>query len=210
MTRGCHSDHGIGAVSASGITSSDGGASTPINAVKRGIAGWPGSPTLPHLGGPRLASSVVLGFLTDRDRGELRCLLCDPAAADAHFQRVRIWENDLWRLSAVLQGPIPGFAHLEPRRHIPFITDLNGPEAATLGQVLARITKTLRDAAGAETTYVYVFGDHAPHLHFNLAPHRSGDALRGGPGLLDPDAPDADLSTHQAIAAAARNMLAAP
>ncbi|HYN72122.1 MAG TPA: hypothetical protein VES60_06430 [Nakamurella sp.] len=111
------------------------------------------------------------------------CLLCDPAAADAAFDRVRLWENNLWRLSAVLRGPIPGFAHLEPRRHIPYVTDLDGPEAATFGAVLARVTEALRMAADAEKTYVYAFGDHVPHFHVNLAPHRAGDALRGGPGL---------------------------
>jgi diadenosine tetraphosphate (Ap4A) HIT family hydrolase len=135
------------------------------------------------------------------------CLLCDPAAADAEFRRERIWQDDLWRLSAVLQGPIPGFAHLEPKRHIPFITDLDGAEAATLGGVLAKSTAALRDAAGAEKTYVYVFGDHTPHLHFNLAPHRVGDSLRGGPGLLESDAVEADPETHRAVAAAVRRIL---
>jgi hypothetical protein len=67
-------------------------------------------------------------------------MLCLPEIADANFQRVRLWEDDLWRLSAVLQGPIPGFAHLEPRRHIPYITDLDGAEALTLGSVLAAVT----------------------------------------------------------------------
>jgi len=41
---------------------------------------------------------------------------------------------------------------------VPFITDLDGPEAVTLGSVLARATRVLRDAAGVEKTYVYVFG----------------------------------------------------
>lgn len=138
-----------------------------------------------------------------------QCMLCTPVTADAHFQRVRLWEDALWRLSAVLQGPIPGFAHLEPRRHIPFITDLDGAEAVTLGPVLARVTGVLREAAGADRTYVYVFGDHTPHLHFNLAPHCEGDALRGGPGLLAADAVEADRATHESVAAAARHGLAA-
>lgn len=138
------------------------------------------------------------------------CLLCDPAAADAAFHRVRLWEDDLWRLSAVLRGPLPGFAHLEPRRHIPYVTDLDGPEAASFGRVLARVTEALRAAAEADNTYVYVFGDRVPHFHVNLAPHRAGDALRGGPGLLDPDAVDAELAAHQAVAAAARARLARP
>lgn len=137
------------------------------------------------------------------------CLLCNPADADRQFSRTRIWEDDLWRLSAVLQGPIPGFAHLEPKRHIPFITDLDGPEAASLGPVLARVTTALRNAAGAEKTYVYIFGDHVPHLHFNLAPHRFGDALRGGPGLMEPDAADAGEPEHRTVADAARQLLSA-
>jgi len=135
-------------------------------------------------------------------------MLCRPEIADAFFTRVRLWEDEHWRLSAVLQGAIPGFAHLETRRHIPFITDLDGPEAATLGLVLARATRVLREAAGAELTYVYVFGERTPHLHFNLAPHRDGDGLRGGPGLLDPNVPDTDLAVHRAVADAAARALA--
>ncbi len=136
------------------------------------------------------------------------CLLCRPEVADAQFQRTRIWEDELWRLSAVLQGAIPGFAHLEPKRHIPYITDLDGPEAATLGPVLARATSALKDAAAAELAYVYVFGDRVPHLHLNLAPHRPGDGLRGGPGLLEPGTRDAELAEHADVAAAARENMA--
>ncbi|MGY1802280.1 HIT family protein [Blastococcus sp. SYSU D00922] len=136
------------------------------------------------------------------------CMLCVPELADAEFGRARLWEDELWRLSAVLQGPVPGFAHLEPKRHIPFVTDLDGAEAATFGPVLARATRALRDAAGAEKTYVYVFGDRVPHLHLNLAPHRDGDALRGGPGLLEPGARPAPADIHERVAEAARAAMA--
>ena len=136
------------------------------------------------------------------------CMLCRPEIADAFFIRTRLWEDEHWRLSAVLQGPVPGFAHLETRRHVPFITDLDGPEAVTLGSVLAGATRVLRDAAGAEKTYVYVFGDRTPHLHFNLAPHQDGYGLRGGPGLLDPDALDAGPAVQRAVAEAAARALA--
>jgi diadenosine tetraphosphate (Ap4A) HIT family hydrolase len=134
-------------------------------------------------------------------------MLCRPEIADAQFRRTRVWEDDLWRLSAVLQGPIPGFAHLEPKRHIPYVTDLDGPEAVSLGPVLARVTTALTAAAGGDLAYVYVFGDRVAHLHLNLAPHRDGDALRGGPGLLEPDARPADLATHTGVADAVRNAL---
>jgi diadenosine tetraphosphate (Ap4A) HIT family hydrolase len=136
------------------------------------------------------------------------CMLCGPEVSDAFFTRTLRWQDEHWRLSAVLQGPIAGFAHLETRRHVPFITDLDGPVAATVGPVLARVTRVLREAAGAEKTYVYVFGDRIPHLHFNLAPHRDGDGLRGGRGLLDHDVQDVDSAVHQVVAAAAAHALA--
>ncbi|MGO4722437.1 MULTISPECIES: hypothetical protein [unclassified Inquilinus] len=43
--------------------------------------------------------------------------------------------------------------------------------------MLARCTRALKAAAGAEIVYVTIFGDGVPHLHAHLAPHRAGDAL---------------------------------
>jgi diadenosine tetraphosphate (Ap4A) HIT family hydrolase len=138
------------------------------------------------------------------------CLLCHVSDADAYFRRRRVWEDDQWRLSIVLHGAVVGFGHLEPHRHIPFITDLDGPEAATLGAVLARVTAVMRTATAADNIYVFVFGDRVPHLHFNLAPHRSGDALVGGQGLIQPDAQRADPTAHKAAATAIEQALATP
>ncbi|MFC7758449.1 HIT family protein [Catellatospora bangladeshensis] len=129
------------------------------------------------------------------------------AEADAYFQRRRVWADAHWRLSVLLQGPVAGFAHLEPRRHIPYVTELDGPEAATLGPVLARATAALREATGADKVYVYVFGDRVPHLHFNLAPHHPGGALAGGPGLLRPGAALVSADAHEAAAAAVARLL---
>lgn len=135
------------------------------------------------------------------------CLLCRVAEADAYLQRRRVWSDAYWRLSVLLQGPVAGFAHLEPWRHIPYVTDLDGPEAVTLGPVLARATAALREATGADKVYVYVFGDRVPHLHFNLAPQHPGGALAGGPGLLRPDAVPVSPDAHEAAAAAVGRLL---
>jgi hypothetical protein len=97
----------------------------------------------------------------------------------------------------------------EPHRHIPYITDLDGPEAQTLGSVLARVTAALRAAVGAELTYAYIFGDRVPHLHVNLAPHTDGDALVGGPGLVRSDASEVPATRHQEVSAAVREQLQA-
>ena len=123
------------------------------------------------------------------------CLLCSPERAAAVFGRRTVWQNDVWRLSLVERGsPVVGFGHLEPIRHVPYVTELDGKEAASLGPTLARVTSTLKSVTGAELVYVYVFGERVAHLHFNLAPHRDGDALAGGPGLIRPGAPEVETA----------------
>jgi diadenosine tetraphosphate (Ap4A) HIT family hydrolase len=112
------------------------------------------------------------------------CLLCNWAEADKYFNRVQVWQTDLWRVTTSLVAPVLGFSYLEPKRHIPYITDLDGDEATSLGPTLAFVTRALRDTTNSKLVYVNVFGERVSHLHFNLAPHRDGDALRGGSGML--------------------------
>lgn len=105
------------------------------------------------------------------------CPMCRGAAADEELERVEAWQDAHWRLTVSVSSEVAGFAYLEPKRHIRTITELDGAEAATFGPVLARSTRVLKEATGAEVVYIYVFGDGVPHLHVHLAPHRSGDAL---------------------------------
>lgn len=105
------------------------------------------------------------------------CLLCRGAAGDAELERIQVWEDAHWRLTMSLVAEVLGFSYLEPKRHIPHVTDLDGEEAATFGEVLARVTRVLRDETGAALVYVYIFGGGIPHLHVHLAPHRANDAL---------------------------------
>lgn len=105
------------------------------------------------------------------------CLLCDGERASDALNREVVWEDEHWRLSLSRRGYTTGFGYLEPKRHVPHITDLDGEEAATFGPVLARVASVLKEAAGAELVYVYIFGGGIPHLHVHLGPHREGDAL---------------------------------
>lgn len=112
------------------------------------------------------------------------CLLCNWAESDKYFNRVQVWQNDLWRVTTSLAAPVLGFSYLEPKHHIAYITDLDGDESISLGPTLALVTRVLQDITNAKLVYVNVFGERVPHLHFNLAPHRDGDLLRGGSGML--------------------------
>jgi diadenosine tetraphosphate (Ap4A) HIT family hydrolase len=108
---------------------------------------------------------------------EPACVLCNGIAGDAELHRIQVWEDSLWRLTLSLVAEVLGFAYLEPKRHIPHITDLDREEARTFGEVLARVARVLREETGADLVYVYVFGGGVPHLHVHLAPHRPDDAL---------------------------------
>ena len=105
------------------------------------------------------------------------CPLCNGPVGDAAFRRVLVWEDSLWRVTMSLSSEVPGFSYVEPKRHIPHLTELDGDEARTLGVVLGRSARVLREATGTDLVYVYVFGGHIPHLHFHLAPHSPGDPL---------------------------------
>ncbi len=135
---------------------------------------------------------------------------------------MRIWEDGLWRLSTLTHGQVPGFSFLEPKRHVRYVEELDGEEAAGFGPVLARVAAGLKEASGAERVYVYVFGGGIPHLHVHLAPHTDGDVLsatilRGevetmpGPDgttlLLSKDFPVPPRSTMREVAARARELL---
>jgi len=135
---------------------------------------------------------------------------------------VRVWEDGLWRLSTLTHGQVPGFSFLEPKRHVRYVEELDGEEAATFGAVLPRAAAALKEAAGTERVYVYVFGGGIPHLHVHLAPHTEGDVLsatilRGevettpGPDgttlLLSKDFPVPPRSTMREVAGRARELL---
>jgi diadenosine tetraphosphate (Ap4A) HIT family hydrolase len=105
------------------------------------------------------------------------CPMCRGAAADEELERIEVWQDAHWRLTVSTSSEVAGFAYLEPKRHMRYITDLDGPEAATFGPAMARCTRALKETTGAELVYVYIFGGGVPHLHVHLAPHRAGDAL---------------------------------
>src|SRR6476660_4562941 len=81
------------------------------------------------------------------------CILCRGVEADPQLGVVQVWEDSYWRMTTSLDAEVPGFSYLEPKRHIPYITDLDGEEARTLGEVLAHVTTALREETDAELVY---------------------------------------------------------
>ena len=97
------------------------------------------------------------------------CAICRGPDGDAELDRVEVWRDDHWRVTMSRRSSTLGFSYLEPIRHIPFLADLDGAEAATFGPAVARACAALREATGARLVYAYVFGGSIPHLHVHLA-----------------------------------------
>ena len=113
---------------------------------------------------------------------ESDCILCAGQAMDHTLMVSEVWSNDLWRLTTVSVGELPGYSYLSPKRHIRDLTELAGAEAATFGDVLAATSRAIRDATGAELIYLYALGEGVDHFHIHLAPHREP----GSPLVDDP------------------------
>ena len=106
------------------------------------------------------------------------CPMCRAAAADEGLERVEVLAG---RALAPDGQPVLGGGWLRLSR-----TETPHPLHHRAGRAGGRRASDrpwraaqmrLKEAAGAEVVYVYIFGDGVPHLHLHLAPHRSGDAL---------------------------------
>lgn len=154
------------------------------------------------------------------------CVLCRGVDGDAELGRIQVWEDDLWRLTTSIHPSetTRGFSFLEPKRHIPDITALDGEEGRTFGTVIGTVTAALKEVIGADLVYVYVFGGHIDHLHLHLAPHTEGDSLNdsmirgefteeplpsGAVAIVSKDFPSVPEEELRATAGAIRDQLAA-
>ena len=69
-----------------------------------------------------------------------------------------------------------GFLAVEPKRHAARLGDLNDEESQRIGWLTNRLARALREVAGAEHVYSFVFGDGpaGSHLHVMLMPRYAG------------------------------------
>ena len=151
------------------------------------------------------------------------CVLCRGEGGDAELDRVEVWRDSHWRLSMSRHGSTLGFAYLEPIRHIPYLADLDGPEAAAFGPTIARASAALREASGGSLVYAYLFGGGVPHLHVHLAPNTPEGVLNtvlitgevverklpsGATEIISKDHPDLPDDTVTAVIERTRELMA--
>ena len=103
------------------------------------------------------------------------CELCRRDDA-AKLGRTVVWEDERWRLSTAVSGPVAGQSWLTPRRHIAALADLDADEAETLGPVLAHVSAVLHEACAADGVELHVPASGSPHLQAELTPQQHGEA----------------------------------
>jgi diadenosine tetraphosphate (Ap4A) HIT family hydrolase len=80
-----------------------------------------------------------------------------------------VFSNEHWR-ALVRDSGLPGWLVVGLRRHVGSLNELTSEESISLGPVLAGGTQALIDVVGCIRSYVILFCEAMPHLHFNLLP----------------------------------------
>jgi len=122
------------------------------------------------------------------------CLICRKYAGE----RVPVWaglpvppgghlvDDGVWRVG---HGPTPwwpaGTLLVESYRHFLDHADLDAGEAASLGPLLGRLTRVLKQATGAPRIHVFSCMEGTAHFHTWLVP-RTGDVAIGRTFIGDP------------------------
>lgn len=140
------------------------------------------------------------------------CMFCGEAHLKAQRPERMVYEDERFYVIHPLDEEAPtylGTLMTVARRHIPSFAELSVEEAQALGLLLARVTRALRVATGAEHAYAYFFGEGFRHLHvFTVARY---DAMPAAFVRLDverwPDAPRGDAAAVEALCARVQEAL---
>jgi histidine triad (HIT) family protein len=143
----------------------------------------------------------------------LVCMFCDEAHLKAQSPARVVYEDERFYVIHPLdadESTYLGSLMTVAKRHIPSFAELTADEAQALGLLLARVTRALKAATGAEHAYAYFFGEGFRHLHvFTVARY---DAAPAEYVRLDverwPDAPRGDAAAVEALCARVRASLA--
>jgi diadenosine tetraphosphate (Ap4A) HIT family hydrolase len=102
------------------------------------------------------------------------CYSCDLELDDDLRSWQRVVVTDHWRATHAFNTSLPGWLVVAPRRHVLSLADLEPDEAATLGPLLAVLTRALQQTTGCLKTYVMLFAEAEgyEHLHFHVVPRQ--------------------------------------
>ena len=138
------------------------------------------------------------------------CLFCDVQRSEP---RATVVYEDALAFAYHPTEEAPGYlGHLIliPKRHALDYASLTGEEAQAIGLLTTRISRSLKECAGAEKVYAVFYGEVTPHLHIHLTaryPEAPAEYLRWN--VEDwPEAPQGDSDAIAALCSRLQAMLA--
>ncbi len=113
-----------------------------------------------------------------------------------------IYEDDLLCVSHIggEEETYLGYLMVESKRHIPGVAELTDLEAQMIGQMVSRLGRALKASEGVDHVYIFVLGDHVPHLHVHVVGRYPG-APREYWGVRVDEWPEAPRGREPEIAA---------
>ena len=82
-----------------------------------------------------------------------------------------LFENELWQVRALdPPTPVPGWALMISRRHVPGPAHFDAREAASFGPTWSHFQRVLLEVTGALRIYTAAMGESSPHFHGHLVP----------------------------------------
>ncbi len=91
---------------------------------------------------------------------------------DALPPREAVLVEGSWRVAHAFNSSLPGWLVVVPLRHVSALEDMTEEEAQTLGLVLHRCSRALREVTGCVKSYLMFFAEAEgfSHLHVHVVP----------------------------------------
>ena len=94
-----------------------------------------------------------------------RGLVKVPGGAIFENESLFVSHAQLWREET---AHYLGHIFIEPKRHVPELSQLLPKEAREIGACMPRVAKAIEKVCGAEHVYAFVIGDGVPHFHVHM------------------------------------------
>ncbi|WP_078547711.1 HIT family protein [Litchfieldia alkalitelluris] len=101
------------------------------------------------------------------------CFICNKHKGSIPTTGEPIFEDDYVYVGHIDNNSKPnylGHIMIDLKRHIPTLAEMIPEEAKSLGVMMARLSKALKDVEKAEHVYALVSGNSVPHLHMHIVP----------------------------------------
>jgi histidine triad (HIT) family protein len=140
------------------------------------------------------------------------CYICQKQRNEIIVPGGPIYEDDLIYVghAAIPEGETTAYLGaflIEPKRHVPDMAELEDQEARSIGSMITRVSRILKEVVGAEHVYMFRLGHHVDHLHVWIVPRYPGTP-REYWGLRFDEWPDAPRGGAEEIEAMCENLKA--